>query len=274
METGPGARAQSREGGGRSCGCGGSAWSLGLRPGSLRRGDLHTGTTEGPDGAARRGLSVGPATAPSPNPQQSDGRSRGGRAAGRFAHCGAGKPGRGAGSQAGRWETLRGPAPASTCSPRAPAWPQSPLLAPTGSASPAPGRGLHVARHNSTSIIIITTTIAGPWAGRLLPSSVPSCRSAPGCRCEWPRGQFSARFSVCLSPALSCFTEDQPRRREGQERARAPLRGRCASAPVPGAGVTRNPGPVLRRSGPATGVQPPGALPPASGCPEDPPWTL
>lgn len=142
------------------------------------------------------------------------------------------------------------------------------------------------ARNNSTRIIILATTISGhvgharPWAGRLLPGSVPSRPSAPGCLSEWPRGRFSAHFSACLSLAPSCFTEDKPRHGEWSEtgpgprastRQRSLLRGGHGSAPVPGAGVTRSPGPVLRHGSPATGVQRP---PSASGCPEDPPWTL
>lgn len=100
-----------------------------------------------------------------------------------------------------------------------------------------------------TSTLIITAPIAGhvghagPWAGRLLPGSVPSRPSAPGCRSEWPRGRLSAHVSAHLSPAPSCFTEDPPRHGEGQKRAGsqgqqvseipAPGRRGAARCPVP-----------------------------------------
>lgn len=143
---GPGTRAQSREEGGR-------ARSVGAEPQTGEPGGGPQHRHHGGTGPCRGVQAVGgPAMAPAPNPQQRGGRPRGGsrlraqaergyretgaERAGCWALCAlcGRKPERGAGSQAGCRETLGGPASAPTCSPRAPAWPPSPLLTPTGSA--------------------------------------------------------------------------------------------------------------------------------------------
>lgn len=274
---GPGTRAQSREEGGR-------ARSVGAEPQTGEPGGGPQHRHHGGTGPCRGVQAVGgPAMAPAPNPQQRGGRPRGGsrlraqaergygetgaERAGCWALCAlcGRKPERGAGSQAGCRETLGGPASALTCSPRAPAWPPSPLLTPTGSA-PHHHRALSPPTHTHTWPCPPHTHTPGPALHVDTNNHRPHCWArgarralgwppSAGLRAVSPLGSWVPQRVAAGSALCTRLCSPQPRSillhrgpaeaRRGSETGRVPgpagvrdpRSGETWHCPVPGAPV-------------------------------------